>query len=281
MAKTTPQLTPHPIADCFPMMDAQEFTDLLADVKTRGIIDPIVTYEGKILDGRNRYKAAISTGSHAPTEEYEGDDPVGYVVAKNLRRRNLTAAQRAMVAEKLANLGRGEKKSNASIEAFDESVTQEEAARKMGTSRASVQRARKVRENATPEVVAAVESGEMSLHAAEQTIDAPEVVGRVTLDLLAQAKADASELRKLASQVSAIKKRLVELAGTPIGVFLHKQRIEEFAGNLYRQIDGATPYALCPYHDTGLGEGCTACNGAGWVNRVKYSQAPEELKKAG
>ena len=39
------------------MMGGTEFKRFKEDIRTRKLQEPIVTYEGKILDGRNRYKA--------------------------------------------------------------------------------------------------------------------------------------------------------------------------------------------------------------------------------
>lgn len=92
----------HPLADLFPLManDSAEFLALVDDIKTYGQRDPISLYEGKILDGRNRYRACLAAG----IEPRFGRDryPDGghdhearaYVVSKNLYRRHLTREQR-------------------------------------------------------------------------------------------------------------------------------------------------------------------------------------------
>jgi ParB family chromosome partitioning protein len=92
------ELQDHPIAAIFPLLPEQELESLAQDVKIRGVEIPIVLYEGKILDGRNRYRAAMRVGAHFTTNYYTGDSPVEYVLSLNLHRRHLSPSQSAAVA---------------------------------------------------------------------------------------------------------------------------------------------------------------------------------------
>lgn len=88
----------HPVANIFPMMEGEDFDHLVDDIKSNGLLEPIWTYEGKILDGRNRYMACRSIGIEPKFREYKGNDPAGFVLSLNLERRHLTPTQRAFIA---------------------------------------------------------------------------------------------------------------------------------------------------------------------------------------
>jgi hypothetical protein len=90
----------HPVADLFPMLGPDELADLAADIAERGLLDPIVLdVEGRILDGRNRLAACEKAEVVPEFVTYEGDDPIGYALAKGVLRRELRSAQRYIVME--------------------------------------------------------------------------------------------------------------------------------------------------------------------------------------
>ena len=51
------KLEPHDLSKLFPPISDEDFNRLAADIKLNGLHQPIVRYQGKILDGNNRYRA--------------------------------------------------------------------------------------------------------------------------------------------------------------------------------------------------------------------------------
>lgn len=95
----------HPAADLFPMVEGDNFRELCADIKERGLAQPItVDRDGLLLDGRNRLMACFETNQEVLVEEYLGSDPVQFSLSANLHRRHLNAGQRAFVALKVREL---------------------------------------------------------------------------------------------------------------------------------------------------------------------------------
>ena len=95
----------HPAADLFPMIKGEEFAELCADIKQRGLAQPITIWtDGTLLDGRNRLMACYETHQEVVLDRYEGSDPVQFSLSANLHRRHLNAGQKAIVALKVREL---------------------------------------------------------------------------------------------------------------------------------------------------------------------------------
>lgn len=163
----------HPLADAFPLLEGSEFDELVASVREHGLFDPITLLDGSVLDGRNRYRACLAADVPPRFEEFSGDNPVVFVVAKNISRRHLNVSQRAMIAAKLATIPQHVHRrffmADAQIPA-SAPPTVEEAAAMLSVAKGSVTHARTILERGTPEEVAQVESGVAAVNSVAQQI---------------------------------------------------------------------------------------------------------------
>lgn len=89
----------HSVADLFPLMSEGEYRGLKKDIQDNGQREPIWLHDGRIIDGRNRYRACRELGMEPATQEWDGKGSlVAFVVSLNLHRRHLTASQLGAVA---------------------------------------------------------------------------------------------------------------------------------------------------------------------------------------
>jgi hypothetical protein len=169
----------HPVSEVFPEVSPESFAALKLDIEEHGIRVPVVIFEGMVLDGRSRWRAAQELGIECPTLVYDGSKPVSEVVSLNaIRRLNMSSGQRAIAAAKIANLGEGRPTKTPSIDP----VSEEKAARLLKVSVKSVERAKKVLRANRPELIDAVLSGRVSVSRAANIISTGENGAPTSID---------------------------------------------------------------------------------------------------
>jgi hypothetical protein len=169
-------MKPHKLAEYFPLLEGEEFEQLKQDIKENGLLEPIVTHEGQILDGVNRYNACVELGVLPDTREFNGGDPLSYVISANIRRRHMDKSQRAMLAtEMLPELEAKARERQATSLLGGRRITsgseypkraRDEAAREFGISGESVRKAKRVKEQA-PEKVQDIVKGKTTIYAVD------------------------------------------------------------------------------------------------------------------
>ena len=179
----------HPVSELFPAMAQAEFDALVSDITENGLREPIHIMGNSIVDGRHRYRACLQ----AQVEPQfvcvpEGTDVNALVISLNLRRRHLSESQRAMVAARLAALPIGSNQ-HAQICA----PSQDRAAELLNVSRRTVQHARTVIDQGTPELASAVDCGVIAVSSAADLTRLPldtqqEVLGRTPQEIRAIAR---------------------------------------------------------------------------------------------
>src|SRR5215470_13414145 len=92
-------IEPHPFSKMFPPLSEEDFSKLAADIKLHGLRQHIVLYQGKILDGNNRYRACELAGIKPTFADFTGidADARNYVISVNIHRRHLSREQRAEI----------------------------------------------------------------------------------------------------------------------------------------------------------------------------------------
>lgn len=96
------ELRLHPVVRLFPRMTEEEFTALVEDIKEHGQREPVLIYNGRIIDGRHRWLACEQLEIECEVEEWDGEGSfVDAVVSRNLLRRSLDVSQRAVVAAEI------------------------------------------------------------------------------------------------------------------------------------------------------------------------------------
>lgn len=98
----------HPAANLLPMMSGPELDELAADIAEHGLQEPVVWFNGQLLDGRNRVAAIELIPDQQLRKELQARvtepkngkilpsdvDPYAYVVSANAHRRHLTSEQK-------------------------------------------------------------------------------------------------------------------------------------------------------------------------------------------
>ena len=127
-----------------PPLTAEEFKQLETNCIDEGIRDAIVTWQGFIIDGHNRYKIATDWQLSFKTIEKAFDsevDVIEWMLVNQLGRRNLTNEQRAyLIGKRYENEKKRKGRPNAKIGQNVPISTAEKIAEEIGISDKQVQR---------------------------------------------------------------------------------------------------------------------------------------------
>lgn len=179
----------HKAAAVFPMLSGEELDALADDIAKHGQREPIVLLDGEILDGRNRFAAcgqACVDPIFVEADDAARADPIAFVVSKNLHRRHMDSSQRAMAAARLREFA---------CQNSDSPMGLRDAGVLLNVSHQAVAEAARVLDRGAPEVVAAVERGDVAVSAANALVGLPLEEQREAVATPAKAKAKAREIR--------------------------------------------------------------------------------------
>jgi len=188
----------HREANLLPLMPDDELRLLAEDIEQHGLQQPIVLFEGKVLDGRNRLRACEMKGIRLSSKDFiqfhsNGLTAHQFVRTTNLLRRQLKLDQRAAIAAELVPIfaatadkgGRPKKfeKRSATVREDKKGKKSSELAAefvgglgggKVGprTVETVISLERKALEKKAPRVLARIKEGTLSIADARREIDA-------------------------------------------------------------------------------------------------------------
>lgn len=165
-----------------PPLTTQEYMELEKSIKEKGVLSPILVWNGYIVDGHNRYEICRTNRiDNFPIKEVEfknKEEVLEWILSHQLGRRNLTDFQRNEVALKYEQIisermrermsaGGGDKVSEKAKSGVDQmnhpdfgkTSKRKELAKIANTSEGSIQRTKYILENGTDEQIERARKG--------------------------------------------------------------------------------------------------------------------------
>ena len=119
-----------------PPLSPARYARLLASIRARGLIHPIIVWRDQIIDGVHRLKACLEAGVE-PRYEFldEGEDPFEYLADINIPLRDMTQNEKALTAYLMSQWSApGRPRASEENSANLRSYTQYQAAKLVGVS---------------------------------------------------------------------------------------------------------------------------------------------------
>jgi DNA modification methylase len=170
-----------------PPLSSEEFKQLERNILEEGIREPLITWNGILIDGHNRYRIAQEHDMNYETleKEFENINRVKeWMINNQFGRRNLSNYQRSVLALQLEDVFREKAKENQGnrndikqISAESKPIeTRQEVAKIANVSHDTIAKVKKIEATATSEVKEKLNTGTMSINEAYKEIKKEEKI---------------------------------------------------------------------------------------------------------
>jgi len=168
--------------ELIPTLTPEEFKQLEDNCIAEGIREKILTWNGYIIDGHNRYEIATKWNLDYETESkfFKSEDDVKeWMILNQFGRRNLTLYQRTVLALELEGLFKEKSNQGKRTDLFVNSQnsepleklnTNKEVSKLSNVGQQTLARVKKIQEKAPEEVKEKLKTGEVSINQAYQEI---------------------------------------------------------------------------------------------------------------
>ncbi len=147
-----PAIPLHPLARIVPMRDDASIRGLARQIAGDVPLDPIILFEDQVLDRWELYLAGLEAGREPTFETYVGDNPLAFLIDRQLQRGYLDESQRGMLAARVCNFPVGGNQ-------YSQGLSIGRASELLKVSSETISRAKKVLARGIPELVKAVDDG--------------------------------------------------------------------------------------------------------------------------
>lgn len=204
----------HLAASVFPLLEGERFQSLVDSIAEHGVQNPIVSYRGEVLDGRNRLRAVMKLRDEGHTVDLpcvEWDAKCGlssteWVAAQNLDRRHLSADAYATATAAINRILRKEAKERQKAGQFEKGKSGNPEGKKQVSNKRSTpaKRDAKARDAASTAGQVAAKAG-VSLRKAKQAVKLDQAVeaGVIPEEVQKDVIAGKKKLRDAVKQVPA------------------------------------------------------------------------------
>jgi N6-adenosine-specific RNA methylase IME4 len=178
-----------------PPLTSEEFKQLERNILEEGIRDPLVRWNGILVDGHNRYRIAQEHDINYVTVEKEFADMNAvkeWMINNQFGRRNLNNYQRSVLALQLEDVFKAKAKENLGKNQYSSPQksaetkpieTRQEIAKVANVSHDTISKVKKIEATASPEIKAKVSTGQISINEAYKEIKKEEKIDERKKDI--------------------------------------------------------------------------------------------------
>ena len=161
--------------ELIPPLSPEEFEQLEKNILEEGIRDPLVVWNGVLVDGHNRYEIAKKHGLDYETVERDfcsEDEAKAWIIQNQLGRRNLSKYDRSVMALRLKETiaEKAKERMFDPMQNFAQGTTRGEIANIAGVSHETIRKVEKIEEKATPRTKQLLREGKLSINQAYNSV---------------------------------------------------------------------------------------------------------------
>ena len=195
-----------------PPLTAEEYDGLENSILAEGCRDALVLWGETLVDGHNRYEICSRHGIPFKTiqKDFDSRDSViEWIIMNQFGRRNLPNYERARLALRLKSFfaEKAKERQYLGLKSDEGGRTDEALAKVAGVGHDTIAKVEKIEANATPEVKAKLQKGEMSVNQAYKAVrleEKKEIIKQAEQSIVEQATDDIKPILRIGNGIGFV-----------------------------------------------------------------------------